>query len=396
VLVFHSIGIRYPEMETTIRAVCTVQAPGAEETLPLSSAPSARTSQISRKLALLRRSGLFGDDTEGATVTRAITFDDLRAAYCLVHEVYARRGIIHPDPARLRLRIFEATPNMATFIAKVGGRVVAVLSLVGDTKEFGLPSDSVFKSELDELRARNFKLCEVTNQAIEESYRRSALETELMRCVTAHVFGAGYHRTIATVSPAHTGFYELLNFVEAGSVRSYSQAIDDPVVALSVSHEQYRECCSGTDDVRLFINRFMWSENPYLDRVAAWAEEARRYFLDPSLLHRLFVIESDFIGRCKESVLTHLRAMWGSALYDAVVDPSTHGNSPERRPRGQSRIDMSKAAERGPCNFAPGSSGRAKAPQKRTTTADVFIDGVSNNPPSIAHLATLRRLAPEA
>ena len=383
------------------RDVCTVQGPGANETSPPASPPPtiqpAIKPAISRKLALLRRSGLFGGDTAGATVTRATTFDDLRAAYCLVHEVYAERGIIHPQPARLRLRIFEATPSMATFIAKVEGRVVAVLSLVSDTKEFGLPSDKVFKSEIDLLRARDLRLCEVTNQAIAESYRKSALTTELMRCATAHIFAAGYHRAIATVSPGHAGFYKLLNFVEVGSVRSYSQSINDPVVALSVAHECYRECPADADDVRLFINRFMWSENPYLSRVVAWASEARRYFLEVSLLHRLFVAESNFIGRCRESALAHLRVVWGSALYDAVVDRSVHGNTVAPWRRGLARLGLLKAVERAPGKHSSRAGARARAPQKRPGHAAVFTDSTSNNPPStIAPISRMRSLASEA
>src|SRR5689334_8413841 len=102
----------------------------------LSSEVSAKTvpeekwdrSLADRKLWLLRRMGLFGNDTKGAHIERACVFEDLRQAYQLVHDVYLGTGYIEPEPGGMRLRIFEATLETATFVAKVDGRVVGVLS----------------------------------------------------------------------------------------------------------------------------------------------------------------------------------------------------------------------------------------------------------------------------
>src|SRR5688572_26708455 len=62
-----------------------------------------------RKLGLLQRAGLFGSDTRGASIERAYTLDDLREAYRLVHQVYLGTGYLSPEPAGLRLRIYETT-----------------------------------------------------------------------------------------------------------------------------------------------------------------------------------------------------------------------------------------------------------------------------------------------
>ena len=76
---------------------------------------------------MLKRSGLFGHEMQGAIIERACSLADLREAYYLVHEVYAETGYIRPEPCRLRMRMFETSPEMATFVAKVGGRVIGVL-----------------------------------------------------------------------------------------------------------------------------------------------------------------------------------------------------------------------------------------------------------------------------
>jgi len=59
------------------------------------------------------------------------------------------RGYIKPTECGMRVRCFEALPETATFVAHVKGEIAGVLSVVGDTPEFGLPADRAFKGEID-------------------------------------------------------------------------------------------------------------------------------------------------------------------------------------------------------------------------------------------------------
>lgn len=207
----HSFAVQghlYEQIKSTTPHEADLHAKSDSRLTPMHEAHLA-SQRNKRKLALLKRAGLFSGNTEGAVIERACSVEDLRKAYRLVHDVFLGTGYISPEPAGLRLRIFETTSEMATFVAKVDGRVVGVLSMIGDTQDFGLPCDSAFKVELDALRASGAKLCELTNQAVEEEYRKSAVPTELMRCAMAHSLDAGYDENIATVSPSHNGFYEL-------------------------------------------------------------------------------------------------------------------------------------------------------------------------------------------
>src|SRR5450432_742030 len=63
-----------------------------------------------RRLAFLKRSGLFDGNVEGVTFERAWSLNDLREAYRLVHDVYAKSGYICSESSRVRVRIFEMTP----------------------------------------------------------------------------------------------------------------------------------------------------------------------------------------------------------------------------------------------------------------------------------------------
>lgn len=269
-----------------------------------------------RRLAILKRSGLFSDDTKGARVARAGSLEDLRKAYKLVHDVYLGTGFIQPEPSGMRLRIFETTSETATFVAKINGRVVGVLSIVGDSPELGLPSDSAFKPELDFLRANGTRLCEATNQAVAEEFRKSAVPTELMRCAVAHMITVGYDKVMAAVSPSHHSFYELLNFRQIGSERSYSGKIHDPVVALGMDINQYRHHDGHSND---FIYQFLAEQNHYLVYVGEWARQAQQQFLNADLLQQLFVTERNFLAECSPEELRFLHRRWGRELFAVVT-----------------------------------------------------------------------------
>lgn len=272
-----------------------------------------------RKLRLLRRAGLFGEDTKGAVIERACTLDDLRAAYRLVHDVYLGTGFICPEPSGLRLRIFETSSDTATFVAKVKGKVVGVLSIVGDSSDLGLPSDAAFKDELDQRRAQKSRLCEITNQAVAEEYRKSAVPTELMRCAITHAFNTGYDEGVATVSPSHNGFYDLLGFRQLGSERSYSQKLHDPVVALTMDIRHHFRVRAMTNETERFLHHFMVGGNRFFNRVAVWANVAKRNFLNPLFLQQLFVTQSNFLAACTARELAILRRRWGQEMFEAVM-----------------------------------------------------------------------------
>lgn len=278
-------------------------------------------SPADRKLALLQKSGVFSTDTKGCTIERACTLAELRAAYALVHDVFVGTGYIRPESGGIRLRIFEACPETATFVAKKEGNVVGVLSVVLDSPELGLPSDAAFKAELDGLRENNLRLCEVTNQAVAKEYRRSALLTELMRCATAYMLDVGCDRAIATVSPNHSGFYQLVGFNQLGAERSYSEKLHDPVVALSADLSP-KEPTSFSSCAEQFVFNFLTHANRFRHNAAEWTRRAKQHFLSSELLEGLLLEQRNFLSECSLSELLHLRGRWGDKLFDAVWESS--------------------------------------------------------------------------
>jgi ribosomal protein S18 acetylase RimI-like enzyme len=290
--------------------------------------PERNSSASARKLDLFQRSGLFGSNVKGCTIGRAYTAADLRQAYQLVHDVYLGSGFINPDRSGMRLRIFEMTPETATFVAKLNGKVVGVLSVVEDSQELGLPADGVFNEEITDLRRRKRRVCEMTNQAVAEEFRKSAVPSELMRCAFAACLSGRYNEVAAVISPSHLGFYELLGFRQVGEQRSYSSAIDDPVIAVSADIDTFFFPKAERSETAQFIRHFFKEGNDYLARVTGWARFARERFLEPELLKQLFVHESDFLSKCSPAELRILHRRWGSKVFNAVTaDTYKQGSS---------------------------------------------------------------------
>lgn len=281
------------------------------------------TTPADRKLALLQKSGVFSSDTKGCIIEQACTLQELRAAYALVHDVFVGTGYIHPESGGIRLRIYEACPETATFIAKKDGEVVGVLSVVLDSRELGLPSDAAFKVELDALRKTGARLCEVTNQAVAKEYRRSALLTELMRCAIAYMLNAGCDHAIATVSPNHSGFYKFVGFDQLGAERSYSKKLHDPVVALCGDLSLLRKPRpSFPSRAEEYVHNFMTRANRFRVDAAERSRRAKQHFLSADLLKGLLLDQRNFFSECSLAELVHLRSSWGRELFDLVWETS--------------------------------------------------------------------------
>lgn len=276
--------------------------------------------RVDRKIALLRRCGLFAEKTPGIEITRACNAEELRAAYELVHEIFVERGYCKPEEYGMRLRVFEGL-EMATFIAKSGGRIVGVLSVVGHSADCGLPSDRAFKAELDALRSSlpDARFCEWSNQVVASEFRKTNVPTELMRCAAAHVIKAGYSHSIISVSAVHTPFYELLGFKQIGPKRSYSADLEDPVIPLCLSSRLYLAPAGQEDELAGFVRRFMAAENPHLPEIDAWNSAARRLFTDLAALQRLFGQNSRFLRCCALDAQTALIHQWGPHVFSRVV-----------------------------------------------------------------------------
>lgn len=213
---------------------------------------------------------------------------------------------------------------MATFVAKAEGRVVAVMSIVPDSQEFGLPSDKAFGAELDSLRAQSRRVCEITNLAVDPSYRNGSIFLELTRVILAHGLTMGYTDGFVSISEEHGSFFQtVLGFEPFGDRRNYGGDTVDYVIGMRLDGTTFEQRLKEVDQdmgYDSFLQNWFYTHNPYFDVTDLWHQQAMAEFLKPETLFDLFVKESSFLSRCDDVVINGLRRCWGSALYDQIYD----------------------------------------------------------------------------
>jgi len=283
--------------------------------------------RLAKKVALFKRIGFIDPDSHRIRTRRAITLQDLESAYALVCEVFLEKGYINPMQGGVRLRSFEAVPEMATFVAEIDGRIVGVMSIVPDSPGLGLPSDKAFHDDLGRLRAAGRKVAEVTNLAILKDYRNSGVFMSLAQPIVAHAMSAGYDDIFIAISPGHAGFFEeVLQFEPWGDARDYSHEKADTVEGKRWDLHALEGLLIAADRQlgdAAFLHKHFFSQNVCHQYVRPWSTIAARAFMDQAGLRKLFVERSGFIGRCTPEELDAIHNQWGDALFGEVCSGET-------------------------------------------------------------------------
>jgi hypothetical protein len=167
----------------------------------------------------------------------ATTTEDLEGAFQLVHDQYAARGYIAPDPSRRRRTPHQALPSTRVFVARTGGEVIATVSLVPDSA-LGMPCEAIYGEEVAAMRAAGSRLAEVSALAVDRRWRVHGLKILLSLVQMLAIYGhrvAGVDRLCVTVHPRHARFYETwLRFERFGALKTYAAVNGAPAVALTL------------------------------------------------------------------------------------------------------------------------------------------------------------------
>lgn len=240
---------------------------------------------VLRRLEVFRKNGFFGQDTRGARIRRAVSAQDYSKVFRFVHDTYVQCGWIRPSVSELRIRPWDLCPSTAVFLAEFEEKVVGSLIVVGDTQELGLPIDSAFRDVTDSLRRPGRTLAEMGVQIVAPAFRRGSLLTELQRCAYAHLAYRGYTDLLTIVSPVQRHFMELMALRTLTEPRRWNPGLEDLVVLVAGDRPSFERKVTaqsvvpgGLDDFRC---RFLVTENPYTERVAAWDAGASDLFEEP-------------------------------------------------------------------------------------------------------------------
>lgn len=176
----------------------------------------------------------------GLSMGVARTMDEVVEAWSLVHDSYVRAGLIDPKPEGIHTVPQAAGPQAAVIVGRLGDVTVATMTAILDNPA-GLPLDTVYKTELDAMRADGRRLMELGLFADrrERIGRSLTAILELMRYVFH--FGMVNQRTdgVIGVHPRHAAFYtKYFSFRIAGRETTYATVKDRPVILLRLDWQK--------------------------------------------------------------------------------------------------------------------------------------------------------------
>lgn len=165
---------------------------------------------------------------------------DRKRAWAMVYRMYREKGYAAEDQDGLWYGMYDVLEKTTTFLVTCKGKDIATLTTVIDS-EFGLPSDSLYKDELDIMRQGGRRLCEIISLASEESDSRRGLEILKHMFKVALVMASKLSDAtdfVITVNPHHSGYYEKrLLFQRRGEIRSYGKVGGAPATFMSLDLE---------------------------------------------------------------------------------------------------------------------------------------------------------------
>jgi hypothetical protein len=134
-----------------------------------------------------------------------------QSASMLIEKRYASRGY--------QTRALEEDPQRITVLVFMEEKIVGTTTL-GLDGPAGLMADSIYKEEIDTLRAEGRSICELTKLAIDDEY----VDSKHIVAVLFHlckIYGQNIHQAtdfIIEINPRHASFYKkLLGFEDFGS-----------------------------------------------------------------------------------------------------------------------------------------------------------------------------------
>ena len=189
-----------------------------------------------KRVRRMKRSKALQFDCKGIhspCVQWADTPEDLKQAFTLVHDEYLKLGYIRePDPSGMFFGIHNLLPETVSLVVKSDGKVVATLTQVADSTEYGLPMDRIYSRELNQLRHKGRKLAELCSLVTSKQLRWKNLYMQMSRIMYTHALCNGVDDFCIMVNPKHVPFYKLIFLFEELGPEKHYPTLGVPAVAL--------------------------------------------------------------------------------------------------------------------------------------------------------------------
>ena len=253
--------------------------------------------QERRRSIRLRRSAMLKEkleEIEKPNIKIAETRDELAQSFALVYKEYSDLGYIkEPHPSGMHFSVFNFLPSTCVFIFRSYLTVISTLTQVFDTPLFGLPMDSLYKEELDALRAQGRKITELSALATPREMRWCNLMVFLSRTMFEYSRMNGVDDICIMVNPKHVKFYKTMFLFEDFGPERFYAGVGAPAVALRIDMdhieqkllEKYRNIEMEGDMYSFFCKLNSTLEElqkgyTFYEKRHPMQEDNARYFLD--------------------------------------------------------------------------------------------------------------------
>jgi len=164
----------------------------------------------------------------------AENIEDLKTCYKIIYQGYLARGYCQENPSQLHYNYHAFLPKSRTLLLRDKGKIAGTISVIPDSP-CGLPMDSLYQTELDQLRTKDRKLAEVSLLALASTgpkkvfsltnfekqfklFRLFKILVEYSRMVE------GVTDFVIGVHPKHASLYSYFGFKPFGQVKEYPGA----------------------------------------------------------------------------------------------------------------------------------------------------------------------------
>lgn len=177
----------------------------------------------------------------------AETGRELLQAFNLLYREYLQAGYVRESSSELLFTRHHLLPQTTVFVAKAENKALCTTSVVRDCREFGLPMDDLYESELAALRNEGRRILEICSLASDgRRVSRSAVQN-FIKLIFLYCIFQDVDDVCIMVNPRHVRLYaNLFGFKTFGEQRHYPR-VNAPAVALRVEVLEVREnlCRNG-------------------------------------------------------------------------------------------------------------------------------------------------------
>lgn len=170
----------------------------------------------------------------------------------LVKQHYEQNGYLDGD---LKVKDFYHlfVPTTKIFIISQNNKILSTVSMFIDSKEYGLPSDTLYKKEFQELRDEKRKLVEGGMLSGEQG--RPLLH--LMSKFFKESKKQNIDDILLIINPKHRNFYEkLLRFTQIGEIKNCPRVNNAPAILMRFNLKEFDYSTVKNDTIqRIFLNK---------------------------------------------------------------------------------------------------------------------------------------------